>query len=173
MTAPAIRALSAAQVEASAEALGLLLLDCVAGGASVNFMADMSVAEATRFWRAVAAAAIHDGRIILAAEDDQGLVGTVQLIPVAIPNQPHRAEVAKMLVHRRARNQGLGARLMAAIEVEARRLGRTLLVLDTATGEAGERLYGRLGWVQYGQVPGYALFPDGRLGGASFFYKHL
>jgi GNAT superfamily N-acetyltransferase len=172
MTEPAIRTLLAAEVDASAQALAHLLLDCVAGGASVNFMADFSLAEATRFWRGVAAAA-QDGRIILVAEDDQGPVGTVQLIPVAIPNQPHRAEVAKMLVHRRARNQGLGARLMAAIEAQARMSGRTLLVLDTATGEAGERLYARLGWVRFGEVPGYALFPDGRLGGASFFYKQL
>ena len=171
MSGAAIRALTPAEVEAAAEGLADILLDCIAGGASISFMADYSRDQALAFWRGVAASAQRDGRVVLAAEDDQGLVGTVQLVPILIDNQPHRADVAKMLVHRRGRNQGLGERLMAAVEAEAARLGRTLLVLDTVTGCAGDRLYRRCGWTAVGTIPDFALYPDGRLCDATIFYK--
>ncbi len=173
MNEMAIRALTPGQIEAAAEDLAEVLLDCIAGGASINFMADYSREQAVGFWRGVAASAARDGRVLLAAEDQQGVVGTVQLVPVLIDNQPHRADVAKMLVHRRARRQGLGERLMAAVEAEAARLGRTLLVLDTVTGSAGDRLYRRCGWTAVGVIPNYALWPDGRLCDATVFYKEV
>ncbi|HEY2658528.1 MAG TPA: GNAT family N-acetyltransferase [Caulobacteraceae bacterium] len=171
MSGVAIRALTPAEVEAGAEGLADVLLDCIAGGASISFMADYSRDQALAFWRGVAASAARDGRVVLVAEDDQGPVGTVQLVPVMIDNQPHRAEVSKMLVHRRGRNQGLGERLMAAVEAEAARLGRTLLVLDTVTDSPGDRLYRRRGWIPVGTIPDFALYPDGRPCDATIFYK--
>jgi len=113
-------------------------------------------------------------RLILTAERTTQIDGTVQVVPAAQENQAHRADIAKMLVHCRAQRQGLGAALLLAAEAEARRLGRTLLTLDTETGSAGERLYARLGWVKFGEVPGYAASADGsRQDAASFFYKRL
>ena len=171
MSAVAIRALTPAEIDAAAGDLADVLLDCIAGGASISFMADYCRDQALAFWRGVAASAAQSDRVLLVAEDDIGIVGTVQLIPTQIDNQPHRADVAKMLVHRRARRQGVGERLMAAIEAEAVRLGRTLLMLDTVTGSAGDRLYRRCGWIPVGVVPDFALYPDGRLCDATFFYK--
>ncbi|MDR3513978.1 MAG: GNAT family N-acetyltransferase [Caulobacteraceae bacterium] len=172
-SAPIIRTLSPDEALAAAGALGAVLFDCVAGGASVSFMADLTCERAEGFWRDAAIAARSDGRAIIIAELAGEIVGVVQLVPVAIDNQPHRAEVAKMLVRRGARRAGVGAALMAAVEVEARRMGRWLLTLDTVTGEAGERLYRRMGWTHAGDIPDYALFPDGRLCGTSLFYKRL
>lgn len=166
-----IRALSPDQALAAAPALAEVLADCVAGGASVSFMAGVTLERLERFWRDQAEAARVDGRAILAAELDGAIVGVVQVIPIHIDNQPHRAEIAKMLVHRKARRAGVGAALMAAAEAAGQAMGRTLLTLDTVTGEAGERLYRRMGWTFAGSIPGYALLPDGAPTATSYFYK--
>ncbi len=150
-----------------------VLIDCVAGGASVSFMPPLTPQRASVFWRGVAASAACGERVLLVAEDAAGgIIGTVQLILALPENQPHRAEIAKMLVHRRARRHGVGAALLSAAEQAARDAHRTLLVLDTASGDA-ERLYVRHGWQRCGQIPGYALFPDGRPCATTIFFKPL
>jgi GNAT superfamily N-acetyltransferase len=166
-----IRRLAAAEAIEAAPALADVMLDCVAGGASIGFMVGTTRVAATAFWRAQAEA--DDGRAILVAEDDDGILGIVQVIPAWQPNQPHRADVAKMLVHRRARRRGVGEALMRAAEQAAREMGRTLLVLDTVTDEAGERLYARCGFTRVGVIPAYALFPDGRPCATTVFFKAL
>jgi len=168
-----IRRLSADETRVAAPALGEVLLDCVQGGASVSFMADMTRQEAEAFWLGVAEAAASDGRAVLVAEDAGGLLGVVEVIPAGAPNQPHRADIAKMLVHRRARRRGVGEALMRAAEDAARRMGKTLLTLDTVTGGVAERLYARLGWAPVGVIPDYALMPDGALCATTVFYKAL
>ena len=149
-----------------------VLLDCVDGGASVSFMHPLPQNKAVAFWRGVADSAARGERVLLVAEDDEGIVGTVQLVLQQPENQPHRADVAKMLVHRRARRRGVGALLMQAAEDAARAHGRTLLVLDTASQEA-ERLYERAGWTRLGVIPGYALLPRGGLCDTTYFYRVL
>jgi GNAT superfamily N-acetyltransferase len=149
-----------------------VLIDCVEGGASVSFMLPISRATADWFWRDVAAGVATGGRIVLIAEDATGIVGTVQIVIAQPENQPHRADIAKMLVHRRARRRGVGAALLAAAEDAARGAGKTLLVLDTASGDA-ERLYEKLGWRRCGVIPGYALLPQGGLCDTTFFYRTL
>src|SRR3954468_20642281 len=139
--------------EALVEALADLLIDCVDGGASVSFMAPLTRERALAFWRTVATGVAAGGRVVVVAEDAQGICGTVQLILDLPENQPHRADVAKMLVHRRARRHGLGAALMKAAEATARECGRTLLVLAAVTGGGATRLYERLGWVRVGDIP--------------------
>ena len=167
----AIHALGPDEVENAASALGAVLLDCVAGGASVSFMADLTRERAEAFWRGVAEAARHDRRGVLVAEDDEGIAGVVEVIPAGPDNQPHRADIAKMLVHRRARRRGLAEALLRAAESAATAMGKTLLVLDTVTGGDAERLYARLGWTRVGVIPDYALFPDGRPCDTTVFYK--
>ena len=162
-----IRALGAEEVRAHAGELADLLLDAVASGASVSFMADLTRAQAIAYWEGIAA---QEKRIVFAAD---GFDGTAQLVLDTPPNQPHRAELAKMLVHRRARRRGLGRALFAAVEAEARRRGRTLLTFDTISGSAGERLYMSCGCVKVGEVPGYALMPDGTAAPTSVFFKAL
>jgi len=155
------------------QGLSDVLIDCVEGGASVSFMLPMTRAKAEAFWRRTAASAARGGRVVLAAEDAAGeIVGTAQIILEQPENQPHRGDLAKMLVHRRARRRGVGATLLVAAERSALDAGKTLLVLDTASDDA-ERLYGRNGWQPCGQVPGYALLPDGRPCATTFFYKFL
>jgi GNAT superfamily N-acetyltransferase len=150
-----------------------VLVDCVEGGASVSFMLPIAYAKAIAFWQDVAASAARGERILLVAEDPGGrIVGTVQIIFAQVENQPHRADVAKMLVHRQARRRGAGAALLAAAESAALSAGKTLLVLDTASGDA-ERLYARLGWQRCGVIPGYALLPGGGLCDTTFFYRML
>lgn len=166
-----IRRLSPAEALATAPALADVLCDCVAGGASVSFMADVTFEQAQDFWRGEAAAA--DGRAILVAEDAAGICGVVQVIPAWPPNQPHRADISKMLVHRRARRRGIAAALLEAAEAAAREMGRTVLVLDTVTGGDAERLYARAGWICVGSIPDFALMPDGRLCATTVFYKAL
>ena len=140
------------------QALARVLIDCVEGGASVSFMHPLSMAKALAFWSRVA--------------DSSGTIGTVQLVLEQPENQPHRADVSKMLVHRRARRRGIGTALMRAAERLARECGKSLLVLDTASGDA-ERLYARLGWQLCGEIPGYALLPQGGLCATSYFYRTL
>ncbi|HEY1793240.1 MAG TPA: GNAT family N-acetyltransferase [Opitutaceae bacterium] len=155
------------------EALSALLVDCVEGGASVSFMHPLSLERARGFWGDVANGAAAGDRAVIVAEDDQGLCGTVQLVLRQPENQPHRADVAKMLVARRARRPGIGADLLRAAETVARECGKTLLVLDTVTGGDGARLYGRLGWTRVGDIPDYALFPSGGPCGTTVFYRDL
>ena len=150
-----------------------VLIDCVEGGASVSFMHPMTRAKAESFWSAAAAGVARGERMLVVAEDELGVVGTVQVILNLPENQPHRGDVAKMLVHRRARRQGVGAALLAAAEQSALEAGRTLLVLDTVTGGDAERLYARQGWQRSGEIPNYALFPGGGFCSTTVFYKAL
>jgi ribosomal protein S18 acetylase RimI-like enzyme len=158
--------------DAQIDELATVLIDCVEGGASVSFMHPLSRERALAFWRRVAQGVAADERALIVAEDARGLCGTVQLVLDQPENQPHRAELSKMLVHRRARRQGLGAALMRAAEAAARDCGKTLLVLDTANDEA-ERLYERLGWTRVGVIPDYALLPHGGLCGTTVYYRNL
>jgi GNAT superfamily N-acetyltransferase len=167
-----VRVLDADEARARIDELAEVLLDCVEGGASVSFMLPMARETALGFWRKVADGVARGERTLLVAEDADGIAGTVQLITDMPENQPHRADVAKLLVHRRARGAGIGRRLMEAVEDAARGQGRRVLVLDTASDTA-ERLYERLGWQRVGVVPDYALLPDGALCQTVFYYKHV
>lgn len=155
------------------EQLAGVLIDCVEGGASVSFMHPLTHARAAAFWHGVAQGVAAGERALLVAEDAQGICGTVQLVLAQPENQPHRADLAKMLVHRRMRSQGLGEALMRAAETMARDSGKTLLVLDTITGSTADRLYERLGWQRVGEIPDYALMPQGGLRGTTVFYRRL
>ncbi|HEY4999163.1 MAG TPA: GNAT family N-acetyltransferase, partial [Usitatibacter sp.] len=156
------------------QGLSDVLIDCVEGGASVSFMLPMTRAKAEAFWRKAAAGVTRGERVVLVAEDDTGaIVGTTQIILDLPENQPHRGDLAKMLVHRRARRQGVAAALLAAAERSALDAGRTLLVLDTVTGSDAERLYARHGWQRVGEIPDYALWPDGRPCPTTVFFKSL
>lgn len=168
-----IRRVAGEEAAALVPALAGVLVDCVEGGASVSFMRPMTPARAEAFWRGVAVGVSAGERALLVAELAGEVVGTVQLILGLPENQPHRADVAKMLVHRRARRQGIAARLLAALDEVASAEGRSVLVLDTVTGGDAERLYARAGWQRVGEVPRYALMPDGTPCGTTFFYKHL
>jgi GNAT superfamily N-acetyltransferase len=159
--------------EAQLGELADVLIDCVAGGASVSFMHPLERDRALGFWRRVARAVAAGERALIVAADERGLCGTVQLVLEQPENQPHRADVAKMLVHRRARRRGLGAALMRAAESTALACGKNLLVLDTVTGGDAARLYQRLGWVRVGDIPGYALMPDRQPCGTTVFYRDL
>ncbi len=150
-----------------------VLIDCVERGASVSFMPPLTRERAEAFWGDVAEGVAKDERILLAAEIDGRIVGTVQVVFAGAENQPHRADVAKMLVHGVARRRGLGETLMRAAESAALAAGKTLLVLDTVTGGDAERLYTRLGWVRVGVIPGYALWPDGRLCDTTVFFRRI
>jgi len=169
-----VRRLDAEAAAARVADLAEVLIDCVEGGASVSFMLPLSRDKALGFWRNVAAGVARRERVLLVAEDEDGrIVGTAQMITSLPDNQPHRADIAKMLVHRSARRRGVAQRLMAAIDEAARAEGKTVLVLDTVTGGAAERLYERAGWQRVGVVPNYALMPTGEFCGTTIFYKHL
>jgi GNAT superfamily N-acetyltransferase len=160
--------------EREIQGLSDVLIDCVEGGASVSFMLPMSREKAERYWTVTATSLALGERKVLVAEDSAGaIVGTVQVILAQPENQPHRGDVAKMLVHRRARKQGLGAALLAAAERAALDADKTLLVLDTVTDSDGYRLYSSQGWQRCGEIPNYALWPDGRLCPTTVFYKAL
>jgi GNAT superfamily N-acetyltransferase len=169
-----VRRIGANEAAACAEALADVLIDCVEGGASVSFMWPLPRDKAIAFWRGVAEGVARGERVLLIAEDREGqIVGTVQMVMSLPDNQPHRGDVAKMLVHRKARRRGIAQRLMAAMDAAAREEGKSVLVLDTVTGGDAERLYERAGWQRVGTVPKYALMPDGAFCGTTFFYKHL
>lgn len=168
-----IRQLNAEEGRQHLSALAEVLFDCVEGGASVSFMAPFSKADAESFLESVLEKVQQGDRILLAAFIDSKLVGTVQILTAMPPNQPHRADIAKLLVLRSARGQGVGNRLMKQVEEVSRREGKTLLVLDTATGDSGERVYTRLGWTRVGIIPKYALYPDGRWCDTTIFFKQL
>jgi GNAT superfamily N-acetyltransferase len=158
--------------EREIQGLGDVLIDCVEGGASVSFMLPMTRGKADAFWRNVAASVARGERLVYAAEDATGIVGTVQIILAQPENQPHRGDLAKMLVHRRARRQGIGAALLTAAERGAREAGKTLLVLDTASDDA-ERVYLRGGWQRVGEIPNYALWPAGGHCATIYYFKSL
>lgn len=162
-----------ALLESDVAQLADILIDCVAGGASVSFMHPLTRDKACDFWQSLRTDVAGGGRLLLVAGDASGLVGTVQVVFASAENQPHRADIAKMLVHRRARSRGVATALMRAAEDAARAAGKTLLVLDTATGSDAERLYARLGWNVVGVVPDYALWPQGGLCATSFYYRKL
>ncbi|MGH8231181.1 MAG: GNAT family N-acetyltransferase [Steroidobacteraceae bacterium] len=158
-----------------AEQLAEVLIDCVEGGASVSFMWPLTPAKALQFWQQALASAQRGERIVLVAEDQGSgkIEGTVQIVFAEFDNQPHRADLAKMLVHRRARRRGLGAALLRAAEAASLDAGRTLLVLDSVTGSDGDRLYSRMGWQRVGVIPNYALWPNGSPCDTTYFYKAL
>ncbi len=169
-----LRQLDAPVADASIAALADVLLDCVDGGASVGFMAPLARSRALAFWRGVADGVARGERKLLVALDAQErIVGTVQLVLAAPDNQQHRADVAKLLVRRAVRRQGIAHRLLAAVEAAALAMGRTVLVLDTVTGGDAERVYERAGWCRVGVVPRYALMPAGDFCSTTFFYKLL
>jgi GNAT superfamily N-acetyltransferase len=168
-----ITSLDAPVAESALEQLADVLADCVEGGASVSFMSPFSHQEALTFFGKVAGSVASGDTVLLAARLGGRIIGTVQLGLDTPPNQPHRADIKKLLVHRSVRGHGVGAALMAQVEEEARRRGRWLLVLDTVPGENGHRLYLRAGWTQTGLVPNYALFPDGRLCDTAIMWKRL
>jgi GNAT superfamily N-acetyltransferase len=158
--------------EVQIDGLADVLIDCVEGGASVSFMSPLTRGRAVAFWHRVGQDVAAGECALVVAEDTRGVCGTVQLAFAQFENQPHRADLLKMLVHRRARRQGLGAALLRAAEATARECGKTLLVLDTASSDA-ERLYQREGWVRVGVIPGYALLPRGGLCDTTFYYRNL
>ena len=159
--------------DAQIDALAGVTMDCVEGGASIGFMDPLIRERAVAFWRRVADGVARGERVLLVAEDPKGVCGTVQLILDMPDNQPHRADLAKMQVHRRARRHGLGAALMRAAEQTARECGRTLLVLDAVTDGDAARLYARLGWVRVGDIPRFALMPKGGFCSTTFYYRDL
>jgi GNAT superfamily N-acetyltransferase len=167
--APLVRIASAKQ-PGDVEALARLLVDAVDGGASVSFMAPLSLERAEAFWTSCLA---DPATVVVVAEDAGEVVGTVTLHLVQIENQPHRGEIAKVLVLRSARRRGIATTLMRAVEAEAVARGRTLLVLDTVSDSDADRLYRRLGWIPVGSIPNYALFPDGRPCPTTVFYRDL
>jgi L-amino acid N-acyltransferase YncA len=168
-----IRRLDAAEARARAGELADILLDCVEGGASVSFMADMTRDEALAFWEKVADGVAAGGRILLAAESEGRLVGTVQVVATGIPNQPHRSDLSKMLVRQQARGQGVGQALLHAAESASLAAGMWLMVLDTVDDSAGMRLYERGGWSRVGSVPDFALWPHGGLCPTVYYYKDV
>lgn len=171
---PTLEQLHSLTASADLAALSDLLIDCTEGGASVGFMNPLSRIKADTFWRDVLHDVASGERVVWVARDDHGvIVGTVQVVLAQKENQPHRAEISKLLVHRRARRHGLGARLMHAAEQGAREAGKRLLVLDTATGGGAEGLYEQLGWQFCGRIPDYALWPSGGLCATSIFYKAI
>jgi GNAT superfamily N-acetyltransferase len=150
-----------------------VVLDCVEGGASIGFMLPLPRDRAQEFWSGVAGAVDRGERALLVAEDAEGICGTVHLILAQPDNQPHRADLTKMLVHSRARRRGLGAALMRAAETLAVDCGKTLLVLDAVTDGDAYRLYSRLGWQKVGDVPDFALWPEGGYCSTTYFYRML
>ena len=168
-----VRRLDATGLRAQLDGLAAVLTDCVAGGASVSYMAPFSHEQAREAFAAWADDVERGGRLLLAAFLDDTIVGSVQVVFATPPNQPHRADVAKLLVHRSARRRGVAQLLMEHAEAEARSEGRTLLVLDTVTGDDAERLYTRLGWTRVGVIPNYALYPDGRPCDTTVFWKSV
>lgn len=172
MTTQIVRSLAADEVRSLAPALAEILVDCLDGGASVSFMAPFSIADALAYWEKVADAVDAGAIAVLVAEVDGVAQGTVQVSCDMPPDQPHRADIRKLLVHRRARRLGLGRALMLAAEREAMAHGRSLLCLDTASG-AAERLYAGLGWQPVGVIPDYALWPHGGFCDTTIFYMRL
>lgn len=173
MTDISVRRLGRADADAELDALAAVLHDCVERGASVSFMHPFTLDDARAYYESVLDEIDAGTRVLLAAYGGGELVGTVQVVHAWPPNQPHRADITKLLVHGRARGRGLGRRLMEAAEEAALAGGKTLLVLDTVTGSSADRLYRRLGWTEVGEIPEFALYPDGAPCATTVFYKRL
>lgn len=167
------RRLSAAEAREALDDLATVLLDCVDGGASVSFVHPFAHEDAVEFFASLLPEIEAGSRVLVAAFDAEGLVGTVQLIHAAPPNQPHRGDIAKLLVHRRARGIGVAQALMAQVEEEARLDGKSLLVLDTVPGTPAYALYRKLGWTVVGEIPGYALDVHGSPEPTAIFFKSV
>lgn len=170
---PSIRILTAAEARAATTDLCEVLSDCINGGASLGFMLPFAPEDAGTYWQDIAGEVEKGGIILAVAEVDGRIVGTVQVGLASKPNQPHRGDLMKLLVHRSARGLGLSRKLMEAVEMEAASRGRTLLVLDTATGSDAEKIYPRLGWERVGVIPDYALWPQGGFCDTTLFYKRI
>ncbi|MGN2425349.1 MULTISPECIES: GNAT family N-acetyltransferase [Klebsiella] len=168
-----LRTLSRADILENLSPLSDILADCVNGGASVSFMLPFSRQTARAFWLRIAESVAAGERLVVVAEHAGQIVGTVQLVIDQAENQPHRADVAKLLVHQNARRQGLAKALMNHLEQLAREQGKSVLVLDTATGSGAECFYVQCGWEKAGEIPRYALMPDGTMTATSLFYKIL
>ena len=168
-----IRALDPAADAALLPGLAAIMVEAVAGGASIGFMAGFSQAESLAWWQGRLAAAAQCEVLIVIALDDGGVAGTVSLVHAAMLNQPHRADIAKMMVAKRTRGRGIGAALLTAVEALAVAQGRTTLVLDTISGSAAARLYERAGWEKVGDIPAYALMPDGEMAPTTLYTKRL
>jgi ribosomal protein S18 acetylase RimI-like enzyme len=168
-----VRRLDPPELQAHLDGLAAVLADCVAGGASVSYMAPFSHEDARAAFEGMAAEVEAGRRLLVAAFDGERIVGTVQVILASPPNQPHRGEITKLLVHREARKRGIAKLLMELAEREAHAAGKTLLVLDTVTGDPAERLYEQIGWTKVGVIPNYALYPDGRFCDTTVFWKAL
>jgi GNAT superfamily N-acetyltransferase len=168
-----IRRLDATDAREHLDGLAAVLADCVQGGASVGYMAPFSHEDALAAFEGFVAEAQQGRRLILAAFEDAEIVGTAQVVLALMPNQPHRGEIAKVLVHRAARRRGVARLLMERAEDEARAEGKTLLVLDAVTGDPAERLYETMRWNRVGVIPNFALYPDGRPCATTFFWKAL
>jgi GNAT superfamily N-acetyltransferase len=173
MAAMIIRTLDPATDTGLLPSLAAMMAEAVAGGASIGFMAGFTPAQALAWWQGRVAAAARGDLIILVALADGAVIGTVSLVPAAMPNQPHRADIAKMMVALNARGQGVGAALLAAVEALARAQQRTTLVLDTISGSVAARLYERCGWEKVGDIPAYALMPDGAMAPTTVYTKRL
>ncbi|WP_457420396.1 N-acetyltransferase family protein [Roseateles sp. P5_E7] len=174
MNVVVIRELDGAEALARVAELAEVLRDCVEGGASVGFMLPLTEGRPEAFWRKVAASVAAGERHLFVAEDEAGRIcGTLALVIDMPDNQPHRADVSKMLVHRRMRRQGVAERLLKALEVRARELGKTTLVLDTVTGSDASRVYERTGWQKAGDMPNYALMPDGAPCSTTYYFKPI
>ena len=170
---PLVRRLTPQEATLHIHQLAAVLRDCVAGGASVSFLEPFTESEALSFYSSCIDEIARDRRILLAAFDGEEVAGSLQVITAMPPNQPHRAELAKMLVRRSSRGLGLAKALLAAAEDEARAAGKTLLTLDTVVGEAADYLYARSGWTRAGEIPDYALYPDGRLCATAIYWKKI
>jgi GNAT superfamily N-acetyltransferase len=168
-----IRILTATEAHAAVPDLCEVLSDCINGGASLGFMLPYAPADAGAYWHDIAGEVEKGGIMLAVAEVEGRIVGTVQVGLASKPNQPHRGDLMKLLVHRSARGLGLSRKLMEAVETEAASRGRTLLVLDTATGSDAEKIYPRLGWERVGVIPDYALWPQGGFCDTTIFYKRI
>ena len=168
-----IRALSAEETHSHIADLSEVMIDCVEGGASIGYMSPYTLDDAAQFWKAVVADLLNNSVLHLAASDEGKIVGTVQVVLKQPPNQPHRGDLKKLMVRTSARGKGVARKLMQAAETAAQDHGKTLLVLDTATGSDAEFIYPKLGWKRVGVIPNYAKFPDGRFCDTTVFYKEL
>lgn len=168
-----VEMLDAAGADAALSELCYVLVDCVEGGASVGFLSPYTSEDAAGYWHGVLPAVASGASLVFVARDEGRIVGTVQVGLQQFPNQPHRGDLKKLLVHRSARGRGVASALMRAAETEALRRGKTLLVLDTATGSPAEAVYQRLGWTAAGIIPDYALWPDGSYCATTYYYKRL
>jgi GNAT superfamily N-acetyltransferase len=172
-TTASVRLLNRQQALEAIPALSDILVDGVEGGASLGFMSPLSIAEAPKYWKGIAGAVGRGEILLFASEIDGRIVGTVQVGFAMKPNQPHRGDLMKLLVHSAARGRGISRLLMEAAERESAKHGRWLLVLDTATGSPAEEIYARFGWQRSGVIPDYALYPDGSYCSTTIFYKRV